>query len=117
MTNILTRIQLEQQRDALIEELRSLGNLMRGTLIQAHVKCGRKGCECEAGEKHEKVHLCLNLHGRTRNLYVGRGREDSVASLVREYQRARHIIEKLTEVNLELLRGEHPGGQMRSKKR
>ena len=117
MTNILTRIQLEQQRAALIEELRGLGNLMRGTLIQAQVKCGRKGCECERGEKHEKVHLCLNLHGRTRNLYVGRAREESVASLVREYQRARHIIEKLTEVNLELLRGEHPGGRMRSRKR
>ena len=117
MTNILTQIQLERQRDALIEELRGLGNLMRGTLIQAHVKCGRKGCVCEHGEKHEKVHLCLNLHGRTRNLYVGRAREESVASLVREYQRARHIIEKLTEVNLELLRGEHPGGQIRSRKR
>jgi len=117
MANILTRIQLEQQRDALIEELRGLGNLMRGTLIQAHVRCGRKGCECEQGEKHEKVHLCLNLHGRTRTLYVGRAREESVAGLVREYQRARHIIEKLTEVNLDLLRGEHPGGQMRSGKR
>jgi hypothetical protein len=117
MINILTRIQLEQQRDALIEELHGLGNLMRGTLIQARVKCGRKGCECEQGEKHEKVHLCLNFHGRTRNLYVGRAREKSVASLVREYQRARQIIEKLTEVNLELLRGEHPGGQMRSRKR
>ena len=95
MANILTQIQLERQRDALIEELRGLGNLMRGTLIQAHVKCGRKGCVCEHGEKHE----------------------ESVASLVREYQRARHIIEKLTEVNLELLRGEHPGGQIRSRKR
>ncbi len=117
MTAILNRIQLEQQRDVLIEQLRGLGNLMRGTLIQAHVKCGRKGCECEHGEKHEKVHLCLNFRGRTRNLYVGRGRKDAVASLVREYQRARQIIEKLTEVNLELLRGEHPGGQMRSRKR
>lgn len=117
MTKIFTQIELEHKRDALIEELRSLGNLMRGTLIQARVKCGRKGCECEAGERHEKVHLCLNLHGRTRNLYVGRGRKDRVASLVREYQRARHIIEKLTEINLELLRGEHPGGHMRGRKR
>jgi len=117
MANILNRIQLEKQRDALVEELRGLGNLMRGTLIQAHVKCGRKGCECAQGEKHEKVHLCLNFRGRTRNLYVGRGRKDTVASLVREYQRARHIIEQLTEVTLELLRGDHPGGQVRSRKR
>jgi hypothetical protein len=114
MTNALTRIRLEQQRDALVAELRDLGNLMRGTLVQARVKCGRKGCECEKGEKHEKVHLCLNFHGRTRNLYVGQGRKESVENLVREYQRARRIIDELTEVNLELLRGDHPGGQQRS---
>ena len=117
MVNILTRIQLERQRDALIEQLHGLGNLMRGSLVQAHVKCGRKGCECEQGEKHEKVHLCLNLHGRTRNLYVGRTREEAVAGLVQEYQRARRIIEELTEVNLDLLRGDHPGGQVRRKSR
>jgi hypothetical protein len=39
-----------------------------------------------------------------------------VAPLIGEYQRAWHIIEQLTEVNLELIRGNHPGGR-RSKKR
>jgi hypothetical protein len=34
-----------------------------------------------------------------------------VANLIREYQRAWHIIEQLTEVNLELIRGNHPGGR------
>lgn len=117
MTTILTRIRLEKQRDALIEQLRSLGNLMRGSLVKTKVRCGRKGCICETGEKHEKVHLSLNIHGRTRGCYVGRGREGAVGDLIREYQRARHIIEQLTEVNLELLRGDHPGGQMGRKSR
>lgn len=117
MKNILERIELERRRDALIQELHGLGNLMRGTLICARVKCGRKGCQCETGEKHEKVHLCLNFRGRTRNRYVGRVRQEEVAALVREYQRARRIIEDLTEVNLELLEGDHPGGQVRRKSR
>lgn len=114
---ILDRINLERERDALIAQLQGLGNLMRGSLVKTKVRCGRKGCVCETGEKHEKVHLSLNLHGRTRGCYVGRGREDKVASLIREYQRAWHLIEQLTEVNLELLRGEHPGGQLRRKSR
>lgn len=117
MENILDRIRVEKQRDALIEELRGLGNLMRGTLVRAQVKCGRKGCECATGQKHEKVHLSLNLHGRTQGCYVGRGREEAVASLLREYQRAWRIIEQLTEINLGLLRGDHPGGQSRRKSR
>jgi hypothetical protein len=115
MRNILDRIALEKQRDALVGQLRDLGNLMRGTLVKTKVRCGRKGCICETGEKHEKIHLSVNLHGRTRGCYVG-GREEAVASLIREYQRAWHIIEQLTEVNLELTRGDHPGGRRRKKR-
>jgi hypothetical protein len=115
MINILDRIRLEKQRDALLQQLHSVGNLMRGSLVKAKVKCGRKDCTCETGEKHEKVHLSLNIHGRTRGCYVGR-REEEVANLIREYQRTWHIIEQLTEINLELLRGDHPGGRVRRKK-
>ena len=106
----ITRIKLERQRDALLEELHGVGNLMRGTLVRTGVRCGRQGCVCETGEKHMKIHLSLNLHGRTRGCYVG-GREEAVGALLREYQRAWQIIEQLTEVNLELIRGEHPGGR------
>lgn len=109
--------QLERQRDALIQQLQGLGNLMRGTLTRARVKCGRKGCECEDGWKHEKVHLLLNFQGRTRTRYVSQEREPKVAALLSEYQRAWHIIEELTGVNLELLRGKHPGGPRRRKGR
>lgn len=111
--DILKRIQLEKRHDALLAELRSLGNFMRGSLVQTKVKCGRKGCVCESGEKHVKVHLSVNLNGRTRGCYVGQAREAAVSALLMEYQRAWKIIGDLTEVNLELLRGEHAGGRRR----
>ena len=60
------RIRLERQRDALLQELREVGNLMRGTIVEVGVKCGRPGCACEQGEKHRKIHLSVNLRGRTR---------------------------------------------------
>lgn len=113
--NILKRIQLEKRRDELIGELHSLGNLMRGSLVQTRVKCGRKGCICESGDKHVKLHLSVNLKGRTRGCYVGQGRQAVVAALLREYERAWRIIGDLTEVNLELLRGEHAGGRRRKR--
>ena len=113
--DILKRIQLEKRRDDLLAELRSLGNLMRGSLVQTKVKCGRKGCVCESGQKHVKVHLSVNLNGRTRGCYVGQAREEAVSVLLTEYQRAWKIIGDLTEVNLELLRGEHAGGRRRKR--
>ena len=111
----IRRIQMEKRRDALLEQLRSIGNLMRGTLVHARVKCGRNGCVCESGEKHEKLHLSLNLHGRTRGCYLGEARREEAAKLIGEYQRAWNLIEQLTEVNLELLRGKHAGGRRRKR--
>jgi hypothetical protein len=105
------RHRLEQQRDALLAELRGLGNLMRGTIGTVGVKCGRPGCACAQGVKHAKIHLSVNLHGRTRSCYLGREREAVVAPLIAEYERAWRLITDLTAVNLALLRGTHPGGR------
>lgn len=105
------RVRLERQRDGLIEQLRGLGNLMRGTVVEVGVKCGRPGCGCAQGEKHRKIHLSVNLRGRTRGCYLGREREETVVPLIAEYERAWRLINELTAVNLELLRGTHPGGR------
>lgn len=107
------RRKLEQQRDALLAELRGVGNLMRGTIGEVGVKCGRPGCACAQGSKHRKVHLSVNLHGRTRSCYLGREREPRVAPLIAEYERAWRLINDLTAVNLALLRGTHAGGPPR----
>lgn len=113
MLTPLDRRKLEQHRDALLAELRGLSNLMRGTISEVGVKCGRLGCACAQGVKHRKVHLSVNLHGRTRSCYLGREREALVAPLITEYERAWRLINDLTAVNLALLRGTHPGGPIR----
>ena len=107
------RRKLERQRDALLADLRTLGNLMRGTVVETAVQCGRPGCRCTQGEKHRKVHLFVNLQGRTRNCYLGETRAAVVAPWLAEYARAWDLINALTAVNFALLRGAHPGGPPR----
>jgi hypothetical protein len=81
------RRKLEQCRDALLAELRGLGNLMRGTIGEVGVKCGRPGSACAQGAKHRKVHLSVNLHGRTWGCYLGHEREALAAPLLRRRAR------------------------------
>ncbi|RPH54912.1 hypothetical protein EHM82_06175 [bacterium] len=107
------RRKLERQRNALLGELQSIGNLMRGTIVETAVQCGRPGCRCTQGEKHRKVHLSVNLQGRTRNCYLGEARAAVVGPLLAEYARAWRLINDLTAVNFALLRGAHPGGAPR----
>ena len=104
MPTQIERIRLLKRRDALLEQMRSLGNLMRGTLTTAMLRCGAPNCECATGPRHPKLHLSVHLNGRTRGVYVNKGILQEVESLIAEYQRAWQIINELTAVNLELLR-------------
>ena len=104
MATVVERIRLEKRRNVLLSNLRGLGNLMRGSLCVAMVRCGSPRCACAQSEKHRKLHLTVNLKGRTRTAYVGEPRAAQVQALLDEYDRARAIIDELTAVNLELLR-------------
>jgi hypothetical protein len=89
---------------------------MRGTIVRVGVQCGRPGCACTQGTKHEKIHLSVSLGGRPQTCYLGAEREAVVAPLLAEYQRAWALINALTAVNLALLRGQHPGGARRGRR-
>jgi len=117
MMTPLDRRKLEKHRDGLLAELRRLGNLMRGSIGEVGVKCGRPGCACAQGLKHRKLHLSVNLHGRTQSCYLGHERAARVAPLIAEYERAWRLINDLTAVNLALLRGAHSGGPPRRRAR
>ena len=98
MTGIRKRTQLLRRREALLDELKGLGNLMRGSLrvSQVRAKPGAKPAP--------QVHLSVTIKGRSRSAYVGEGRAAEVQALIDEYHRAKALIEELTITNLELLR-------------
>lgn len=105
----------EQRRDALLRRLHQLPNLMRGNVYERPRKCGRSSCTCAGAEgpKHTTRQLVVNLKGRTHTRYVRTGEMEKVQALVAAYAELWEIVTELTEVNLELLHGEHPGGRFR----
>lgn len=109
---------LEQRRDGLIQRLHNLPNLMRGTVYERRRKCGRRSCECaQGGPKHLTRQLVVTLKGRTHTRYVRTGEMEKVQALAAAYDELWEIVNALTEVNLEGLRGEHPGGRFRRGRR
>ena len=106
-----TRQRLEAKRDALIDQLHQLPNFMRGTVYVRDRKCGRTSCACaRGGPKHSTRQLVVHLKGRTQTRYVRTGEMENVQSLIAVYEQLWQIVNQVTEVNLELLRGKHPGG-------
>ncbi len=110
--------ELDERCTQLLERLSALPNLMRGTVYEKPRKCGRASCHCATGgPKHTTLQLTVFLRGKTRTRYVRRGERSLVEALVANYRVLLEIVDELTAVNLELLRGKHPGGKPRRKGR
>ncbi len=106
-----TRQKLEARRDALIEQLHQQPDLTRGTVYARDRKCGRASCPCaKGGPKHSTRQLVVHLKGKPQSRYVRTGEMERVQGLIAVYEQLWRIVNQLTEVNLELLRGRHPGG-------
>ena len=114
-----TRDDLERRRAEWLGRLHALPNLMRGSVYERWHKCGRRGCGCAGdGPKHLTRQLTVTLRGRTHTRYVRVGDVEQVQAQIAAYEELWAIVEGLTAVNLELLRGTHPGGRApRTRKR
>jgi uncharacterized protein DUF6788 len=105
------RRRLEQQREALLARLHALPNLMRGAVYEKLRKCGRASCPCaQGGPKHPTRQLTVTLAGRTHTRYVRQEEVAQVQAWLATYEELWALVNALTAVNLELLRGTHPGG-------
>ena len=100
---------LKKRRHDLLEQLHRIPNLMRGVVYEKTHKCGRKSCTCASGgPKHPTRQLTVTLGGRTQTRYVRVEEMEDVERLIETYHDLWRIVEELTEVNLDLLRGGHP---------
>ncbi|MGH2667711.1 MAG: DUF6788 family protein [bacterium] len=101
---------LEARRDALLAQLRATPNLMRGTVTLRQRRCGRAACACaRGGPRHSGLQLTVTLDGIGHARYVRQGELEQIQGLVKAYRDLWAVINELTRVNLELIRGRNPG--------
>ena len=96
---------LRKRRNALLRQLPPLQSILRGSLIERYKRCGKPGCKCAAGPGHgPKYYLSVSYPGlRPQMDYVPQESYDQIAKFLANYQRAREILEAVSEINRELL--------------
>ncbi len=105
---------LQQQRDALLGELRSLPNFTRGSVYEKEGKCGRATCRCATGgEKHRTRLFSVILKGRTYSRYVRLEEFEELQRQTATYRRLWEIVEEVTALNLEILQARRAAGAKR----
>jgi len=104
----LAALALQQRRQGLARQLPPVGETLRGSLMERYMVCGKPGCKCSRGERHGPVcYLSVTLGpGRTTGGLVADEQLQRVRRWIANYQQVKDHLEKISEINRELLRRE-----------
>jgi hypothetical protein len=113
----LSVLALRQRRQGLTK-LPPVAEILRGSLMERYVTCGNPSCKCARGERHGPVwYLSVTLGpGRTTGAIIPEEKVDEVRSWIENYQKLKDQLEKISEINRELLRRERAHQRQASRK-
>jgi len=102
----ISTLALRNRRQGLAKVLPPLGEVLRGSLMERYMTCGNPDCKCARGERHGPVwYLSVTLDqshrsGRT----VPPEQVDQVRRWIENYHQVKERLEKISDINRELLR-------------
>lgn len=94
---------LTKKRRSLRKSLVKIYPILRGSVVTLGVKCGNPNCKCAKGKTHPSVYFSISKKGRTKIVYLGKGVQAQAEQWVANYAKQKEIVDRLTEVNLEIL--------------
>ena len=98
---------LLRRRQSLVKQLARLEpRILRGSLIQRYKRCGHPGCKCQQGRGHgPKYYLSVSQAGGRHEMdYVPAEHFQQVSGYLRNFQKVRQVLEKICNLNRQLLR-------------
>lgn len=109
MKQVPTR-RLAGRRQQLLDELATLGPVLRASVVERYTQCGKGQCKCMRGEKHGPFsYLTVSYaKGRTRQIYLPKTLRAVADTWVRNYRQALDLLEEVSSIDLELLRRKMP---------
>jgi hypothetical protein len=102
----LSTLALRNRREGLVKLVPPLGEILRGSLTERFLTCGKPECRCARGERHGPVwylSVSLDQSRRTGTTVAG----DQVAQVrqgIESYHRVQEHLEQISDINRELLR-------------
>ena len=102
----LPELALRQRRQGLAKLLPPVTEILRGSLLERYVTCGNPACRCARGERHgPNWYLTVTLgRGRTTGAVIPEEKVAEVRGWIENYHKVKAHLEKISEINRELLR-------------
>jgi hypothetical protein len=113
----LSELALRQRRQGLAK-LPPVAEILRGSLMERYVTCGNPSCKCARGERHgPSWYLSVTLGpGRTTGSIIPDEKVDEVRGWIENYHQLKEQLEKISDINRELLRRQRIQQRKRDRK-
>lgn len=104
----LSTLALRERRKGIVRQLPDLKEVLRGSLLERYVTCGKAGCKCARGERHGPIwYLTVTLRaGQAAGMQVPEEKLGQVRHWLENHRRMKAGLEAVSEINWELLRRE-----------
>src|SRR6202795_3578437 len=114
----ISELALRQRKQGLAKLLPSVTEILRGSLVERYVTCGNPSCKCARGERHGPIwYLTVTLgKGRTTGSIIPEEKVDEVRGWIENYHKVKNHLEKIFDMNRELLRRERAKQRKRKTK-
>jgi hypothetical protein len=114
----ISKLALRQRRRGLVQLLPPAGEVLRGSLVERYVTCGNPSCKCARGERHGPMwYLTVTLGpGRTTGGIISADQVEQVRHWIKNYHRLKEDLERISEINRELLRRDQNALRARKRK-
>lgn len=102
----LSTLALRNRREGLTKLVPPLGEVLRGSLMERYLTCGNPGCKCARGERHGPIwylSVTLDQSRRIGNTVLAE-QVEQVRGWIENYHRVKQQLEKISDINRELLR-------------
>ena len=105
MAKIPKREQIVRTRAAqLMEQVQSLGLLLKASVVRRRFRCGKPGCRCVSGYLHQDMIVTRRVSGISQTIRVKQGRETEALAWLENWRRLKQILSRLTDVEMRILR-------------
>ena len=97
---------LRKRREKLLRGLPPLARILRGSLLEKYIRCGRPGCHCANNRGHgPKRYLSISTPNQRPQIdYVPNDACNTVTEYLDNYRNVREALNAICAINTELLR-------------
>jgi len=102
----ISTLALRNRRQGLTQLLPPLAEILRGSLMERYLTCGNANCKCAKGDRHGPVwYLSVTLdQSHRKGSTIPADQVEQVRRWIGNYHRVKEHLEKISDINRELLR-------------